>query len=377
MVRNVQKTKKSSSKSSTKNLFGGISTINTAPVAIGNSLRGSQAQTIRTPTGVRVVGRDLAFVPRGTSTITTWTLVGGIPLTPACLPSSILRNYTQMYNKFKINEIRAHYITSSPTSVPGDILFYYNKNRDSPLPNPQSTSFIPYVLSDANTVMGPIWTNHSMLIKPVGPFKTTNVGMLEDLNEQAFGELFLYSKQSSGTNSPGYVVIDYDISFNELSVNPRAGVLPDVYVQYQNCKLSMNNTAVTSGVTKYGPVTWNVSGALLDGATGSVPTNFNGCVWRVILDITNSAFGVAVSTNTLKYRQGAYSTAISLKDGFTCYAATAGNDQVILYQTLAGAVTQADNEQFLWGVTDTVNVTFMCWFSLCGYGNSILQQMTY
>jgi hypothetical protein len=88
-----------------------------------------------------------------------------MPITPCCLPSSILRNYCQMFNKFRVNKVIVHYITSSPTSQAGDVLFYYEKDRLAPMADYSSSSFLPYVLSDPHTVIGPQWTNHSAVIR--------------------------------------------------------------------------------------------------------------------------------------------------------------------------------------------------------------------
>ena len=97
-------------------------------------------------------------------------------------------------------------------------MFYYERDPSSPMADYTSSNFLPFVLSDPNTVIGPQWTNHSMLVNPTADWKTTLFGNQVDLEEQTAGSLFLFSKTSSA-NSPGYILIDYDISFKELAVN--------------------------------------------------------------------------------------------------------------------------------------------------------------
>ena len=130
-----------------------------------------------------------------------------------------------MFNKFKVNSVTFHYITSSPTSQAGDVMFYFEKDCLSPMVDYSNSSFLPYVLSDMNTIIGPQWTNHSIRLKPSPDFKTTLFGNQTDINEQAEGVIHFFSK-TNASNSPGYLLIDYDFTFKEMSVNPRAGSLP-------------------------------------------------------------------------------------------------------------------------------------------------------
>lgn len=59
--------------------FGPVSTISTAPVAIGNSMSGFKTQVLHTADGCRVIGRDYAFTPAATGNVTGWALTGGMP----------------------------------------------------------------------------------------------------------------------------------------------------------------------------------------------------------------------------------------------------------------------------------------------------------
>ncbi len=316
--------------------FGPVSTINTAPVAIGNSMRGFEAQVIHTSEGCRVIGRDYAFTPFATGTVTGWILVGGMPLTPACMPSTALRNLCQMYNKFKFNTCLFHYITSSSTTTTGDVVFQYNKNPESSVPNWTSNSFLPYVLSDSLTVIGPQWTNHTITVKPTGPWASTDYGMTAEPRQYSQGDVFLYSKTSS-TESPGYVIFDYDITFKELSVNPRAGLLPTIKAQWTPVAFGTfgNYTLNTSLVI--GTVTTSYVG----GTTITAPTLSSGEVYKFVVDSTNSTYSATTAANFFTYQATNGSTAattMTLADGYTLYFSVTSTGTVYFYANIEQAV---------------------------------------
>ncbi len=304
--------------------FGAVSAINTAPVSIGNSVRGSRPKVSQTTNGARVVGRDFAFALSATaSAVTNWELIGGMPLTPCVLPSSVLRNYCQMFQKFKVNKIVVHYITSSPTSQAGDVLFYYERDCMAPMQDYSNSSFLPFTLSDPNTMIGPQWTNHSILVNPTFDWKTTLYGNQTDLNEQAAGSIFVYSK-TNAANSPGYILIDYDISFKELSVNPRAGTLPVARGQSSFICLTNDATTTTAGAAAQWIVT---SGKTIANTTSAAPTGAQvGDIYKCRFQVTastlvNAAWSAGGTTPTTSnmLRWDISDSSLTIDDGFTCY----------------------------------------------------------
>lgn len=335
-------------------MFGAVSTINTAPVSVGNSVRGSAPRVTQTTDGARVVGRDFAFALSATTApINGWELIGGMPITPACLPSSILRNYTQMFNKFKVNRFTIHYITSSPTSQAGDVLFYYEKDRLAPMVDYSNSSFLPFVLSDPHTVIGPQWTNHSITLNPAKDWKTTLFGNQSDLNEDAEGTIFFFSK-TSAASSPGYLLIDYDLSFKELSVNPRAGTLPITRAQSSFICLTPA-ISVTSGSQAWW--VWTV-GKTITGATSLAPPGASmGDVYKVRFQVTASQLvnpawtgtPTPAANNLLQY--GTSNKAITIDDGFTCYLVYKDVSTLTIHPTLENAVTNTDYIE--WATTIT------------------------
>jgi hypothetical protein len=358
--------------------FGPVSQINTAPVSVGNSVRGSAPRVTQTTDGARVVGRDFAFALSATgSAVTGWELIGGMPVTPACLPSSILRNYCQMFNKFKVNKITVHYITSSPTSQAGDVLFYYEKDALAPMMDYSNSSFLPYVLSDPNTVIGPQWTNHSALVNPTKDWKSTLYGNETDLNEQAEGTIFFFSK-TNAANSPGYLLIDYDIQFKELSVNPRAGSLP--IARAQSTFVCLSNT----GATTLGAVAqfiWT-SGKTIANVTSTNPTGaIAGDIYKCVLQSTasqqvNAAWsGTPTPTSSNMLRYGNSDRAVTFDDGQTYYLSFFDAGTLRLHATLEGAVTGTDAIE--WQTAFTTPLINLCAEVQLVRNNTDLTQSSY
>nr|UHS71941.1 MAG: hypothetical protein 3 [Luteoviridae sp.] len=328
--------------------FGAVSSISTAPVSIGNSVRGSKPRIKQTIDGARIAGRDFAFALSGTgSAVTNWELIGGMPITPCVLPSSVLRNYCQMFQFFKVHKIVAHYITSSPTSQAGDVVFYYERDRNAPMCDYSNSNFLPYVLSDESTIIGPQWMNHSALVLPPPEWKTTLYGSQTDLNEDAAGTLFLFSK-TNAINSPGYMIIDYDISFKSMAVNPRAGLLPISRGQSSFICFYRSSGSWTAGNAF--TITDVTSGKTIANQSSVAPTGaVSGDIYKVVLQATAS---IALNTwtgsptpslsNLLRYSDD---TTISLDDGFTMFTRFDGTTWYF-YPTVDSAVADANKLEY-------------------------------
>lgn len=341
--------------------FGAVSAINTAPVSIGNSVRGSKPRITQTTDGARVVGRDFAFALSGTaSSVINWELIGAMPITPSVMPSSILRNYAQMFNKFKVNSVSFHYITSSPTNQAGDVMFYYEKDRVSPAPDYSSSSFLPFVLSDPHTVIGPQWTNHSIKLSPAKDFKTTLYGNQTDLNEDAEGTIFFFSK-TNAVNSPGYLLIDYDYTFKELSVNPRAGTLPVARgVGTMICLNPVGGIVDGNAVALQWTVGNTISGFNTNAPTGSIV----GDIYKIVCQTTASRQtnvwvpGAPAITNANLFKYGTTNRALNLDDGTTFYLSWNNAGTLGMFPTLEAAVTNTDPIEY--GVTPVGGNFFLC-----------------
>lgn len=349
--------------------MGPVTTVTTAPVAIGNSIRGASSQSQFIPNGVLVAGRDFMFTPIGSGSITTWCMVGGTPLTPAAFADSTLRNYMQMYQKYRWRKCVAHYITSSPTSANGDVMFYRAKNRDSVFLSQTSSQLLQLVISDPDTVIGPQWTNHSMQATVNSEWKSTDYGMGDALNDYADGELFLLSKTST-TDSPGYVLFDYLIEFAEMQITPRLLSLPIPRIQYSQCNIGLTAVAVTGSLQVYG----TNKGNNLSGTTSVIPTGCTqGDIYKVIIDLTNSTAGSWTNVAATSLIQVHNSTAnanssFTVVDGTTLYAVYAADSNFYFFANVIGAY--AGTGQLTFNVTATITYNLQCFLSLVGTLNS-------
>lgn len=327
----------------TRNL-GAPSQIALAPVNIGNTIRGTETRVIQSRDGCTLVGRDFMFTPIGTGSIETWTLAGGAPLTPAAFVDSTLRQYMQMYNKFRFRQITAHYLTSSPTSSDGDIMFYYSKNRESVFLNQTSNNLLPYVISDPNTVLGPQWQNHSATFNVTSDWKSTDYGIDDDLGKYAAGELFLLTR-STTTDSPGYVMFDYVIDFQEHSLIPRLLTLPQTKILWTNVALRIDGPAAVDQ-----SIWATFNGNRLDGSPTQVPPGGAfGDVYKCIIDLSNSTLGANsafYTSNFIASNTPSASSTLNWGDGVTIYAHFASNFRVTFYPSLTAALSGSKTLNF-------------------------------
>lgn len=275
-----------------------------------------------------------------------------------------------MYQRFRWKRLIAHYITSSPTTATGDVMFYHQKNRNSVFLSQTSAMLLPFVLSDEDTVIGPQWTNHSvdLHIKPV--WKSTDYGMSSVSDDYCEGELFLLSKTST-TDSPGYVIFDYEIEFAELQITPRLLALPLPRAMWSQLNLGMSAAgAVTQFSTKvdFVPINNNLSGA-----TSALPTGAAvGDIYKIILDVTNSnnvnsgAWVLLTAANVFGLSLGIVNETLPVVDGTTLYGVLNASSQFQLYANIESAVTNGNN-YLTFGSTQgaTAFITFQCWISLC------------
>jgi len=277
-----------------------------------------------------------------------------------------------MYQKCRWRRCVVHYITSSPTSSTGDVMFYHAKNRDSVFLNQTSNFLLPFVISDPDTVIGPQWTNHSAELEVQGTWKSTDYGMGSDVNDYADGEVFLLSKTTT-TDSPGYVLFDYVIEFAEMQISPRLLNLPLPRAQYNNVNLGRTTLATTATTTLLALAT---TGNGLNGAASSFPSGQKeGDVYKVIFDVTNSTAGSwtnVTTANLIAINNGtvaAGDSAVTVSDGFTCYGVVDSTTKMYLFPNAAAAY--AGSDAFLFNVTATVTFNVQVWVSLVGSLNSL------
>lgn len=357
-----------------------MSTIDTAPVSIGNSIRGSQPIIRPVSGGVRVHGRDFMFqVAAVQAASTDWTLAGGCPLIPHAFVASVLRAYGGIYAEFVVHGVTFHFITAAPTNTSGDVMFYVNKNRGSALLDTSNPNFMSVVLSDSNTCIGPLWKNHTAAYKPVFKTYTTDILNDEDLMHEGPGELFLYTK-SAALLSPGYVLVDYDVTFKTMQVNHRELTFPMNRLKYNQYGLGYRAAAV--GWTQGNQAVVQTRGLLLDGVSTSFisadPAVKLGDVFKVVFVASSATYssvtGGLGAANLFQYairtdvESNEGNIPFSVDDGFTCFGVynnAGSNGLMLLYPTVPAAMSQQFPLE--WGATVTGALfNIPSWISLIG-----------
>jgi hypothetical protein len=353
--------------------FGGVTQMDIAPVSIGNSIRSVKQELTHGPNNVRIVGRDYVTTIGGTSTgYTTFTFQCGMGLSPVSLNASGLRGFFTSYEKFRWNKAVAHYITSSPTSTSGDILMFYHSNHAGPKVNHTSTNFLAYALSTDAAVLGPQWTNHSVnLLEGPRPWLDTDLFNAEDVQHQADGELLVYTRNTTnGTaaDSPGYLLIDYDITFQSRMLNPRVQTIPSSLFKWFPTSMSY-----VAGVSTNDPFHGIFAGANIDGTTASLPPTGAaiGDIFQVVFDPTN-----AVTTNfspatgvSVKLGNANNTTVFPIVAGTTIYGvitSVTGTGDMWFYPTYDSVF----GANYLMFNFTNASVTFQCPIAMCGVGSA-------
>lgn len=338
----------------------------TAPVSYGATLAGSKTISRKTRQGHIVIGREFLGAAYDTKAITTWTMCLGAPLTPVSFVDSILRQYGAMYNYFRWRKLTVHYVTTSPTSTAGSVMLYYNKDRASTFINQTSPNLMPFVLSDPHTTIGPQWQNFSVMLETDSEWKRLDYGLTDDSTHYTAGEVFLLSKTAASTDSPGMLLMEYEIEFKDENLTPRLLLWPQPTINYIPYTF-----AIPSSTTAGNPV------SLLLATTPVMGPNTNlvqpGGIYKVIVDVTNSDFSgttPALNPNNIwKYPAGSGTYTANLVDGSTLYAVN-GPTNVQFFTTLADAYVNNSPVQWYATITASTGRLFM-WLSLLGYvGNS-------
>jgi len=227
---------------------------------------------------------------------------------------------------------------------------------------------LQYVLTDEDTVIGPQWTNHSMQANLRSCWLSTDYGMSSVVNDFAEGELFLLSKTST-TDSPGYVIIDYEVEFAEQQLSPRLLSLPISRITWSQVNLAQTSAATTQGSTALQPA---VSGTNISNGNSTLPSGYVvGDVYKIILDVTNSAAGSWTNltvANLLTWGDAFGSNPVNtISDGMTLYAVLKTTTVFVLFPNSESAFTYCGNYA-TYNVTNGSSSTYnlQCWISYIG-----------
>jgi len=179
------------------------------------------------------------------------------------------------------------------------------------------------------------------------------------------GDVFLLSKTST-TDSPGYVLLDYEVEFDQQQIQPRLLSLPITRGQWWQTNIGQTSSAVTTG-TNVAPF---VLGNNISGSTAALPSGAtNGDVYKVIIDLTNSNSGSWVNMPlTIRSGEAGGYAAVTIQDGTTLYAVFNGS----LFEMYANpTAAAAGGTGIYYNVSATVTYNWQVWLSYIGSIGSI------
>lgn len=350
-------------------VFGPVATIDTAPVAIGNSVSGSEPVVTHMKDGVRIRGRDFFLnIDAVQSGLSGWYLVGGAPLVPHALTSSLLKSYAGIYANYVVHGMAFHFITAVGTGTQGDVAMMINKSVADPIIDSSSNNFLSVLLSDKNTVFGPLWKNHTAVFHP--PPRVYNTDMLndEDLDHRGPGELLIFTR-SSVEQTPGYVLMDYDITFRTMQVNIRALTFPITKMKYHQTGIGTSSTPVTIGDVAL----MKIDGFTLDGSAATPPVGIQlGDIYKVVFNLGIKTLNNVTLANLFGSQLISGNTSVvidpmTITYGTTIYASTyqlTGSPVFTFYPTFEAA--KAQSKPLVHNVTDTISAFIPAHFSFVG-----------
>jgi hypothetical protein len=343
--------------------FGPVSTIDTAPVAIGNTVGGSEPIVTHVNNGVRIRGRDFFInLDAIQAELSGWYMVGGAPLVPHALTSSLLKSYAGIYAHFVVHGLAFHFITAVGTGTQGDIALMINKSAANPAIDSSSSNFLSVLLSDKNTVFGPLWKNHTAVYYPPPEVYPTDILNDEDLTHRGPGELLVYTR-SAVEQIPGYMLMDYDITFKTMQVNVRALTFPITKMKYTQSAFFLSGAVVTAATD----AAFNWGGFTNDGVAGVAPPGVNtGDIYKVIFNPAIKTLNNVTLANLLGISILGTSTldSFNITFGTTIYCVAFNTGSFLTYPTFEAATAQA--KPFKHNVAATISVSIPAYFSFVG-----------
>lgn len=364
--------------------FKGVSSVSAAPVSIGNTVRSVQP-SITTAAGVtRVVGRDFIMPVQGIGAgFSNWAFSGGMPLTPAGLVASAIRGFFQSYQHYRFVKVDVHYISSSPTSLAGDVLMLWHANRGGPKVNHNSANFLSYALSTKNALLGPQWSNHTVSIVTDSVWRGTDILDSEDLTHQSDGELLVYTRATTNgslADSPGYLVMDYVVDFKSLLTNPRILTLPSNLFKWTN--VGLRGVAGGGSFSPAAGEVFRFTALSADNYVNSVLPLTGGTVgyiYQIVIDIDTNLYNPnGLNLNTIVSARmdalGATGTlaAYPLTTGTTLYLVQTVSTTFDVYPTYESAM--AANPLVWSSALANINLGINSVLSLCGSTTAALSQ---
>jgi len=239
---------------------------------------------------------------------------------------------------------------------------------------PEAGTFLSRAMSQGNATFGPLWTPTYIDIDCDSTFKNVDPATTPDPDDCVHEELQVYT-QVSTTQQVGYLIAEYDVSFEEPVYQPHSSVLPISTGPGVRVTLADQNLyAVGDDIVLTDPS--NVLGFNF--------TLFTGQIYRMVFDLQGStaptgatfvswinasvAFKSAVATST------AITTPFPLIGGTVLYGVVASNS-LELYTSLEAAIGGNGSGQLFAKTATTVSGSYNFDVALVRYGVTTLPQI--
>lgn len=225
-------------------------------------------------------------------------------------------------------------------------------------------------MSSDCTVIGPQWTNHSARMRVNDQWYSTDYIQNDELTDQCPGDLFLFSKTST-TDSPGYVLLDYDIEFKNLQLNIKNSIYPIARIPWHQTCLGSASAARTANTSR---LVWGAVGNDYAGTAALLPTGFTiGDIYKIFIDMGNSSYTNATGANLISYNDSlGNAVPVTLQDGYTFYGIADTSTTMDFSPTFAGAMARSFYAYY--GVTATVAPLMQVWMTLVGNNTGTVAQ---
>lgn len=313
-----------------KNQNNRVGSITTAPVSIGTTVRGQSQSISHGKNACIISGRDYVTAVQETNQ-TNWFLGAVVPISPLYFANMALGTLAKSYRYYRFSRLVAHFVTRQPTSATGEIILVHHPNVSKEFYNSTTTAFLPRVMSAKNSVMGPVWLNHSLPLAIDSSFRETDGISNLDIDDNILGEFLVYV-QSAITDVVGYVLIDYTLELKELYINEQAPSMPLTYCSERIVASDSVSPPVINTLASF-----NVPPTITSAAYS------NGTILKIILDITGTVFPVGVTAaNALYVLNRTTQNGLTLVDGTTLYAVVSGGPALAIFPTIEAAATQSD-----------------------------------
>jgi len=313
--------------------------VSSAPVSIGTTMAASKPTTVPIKDGVRASGREfLVSVQQANST--NFQIGALAPLHPAYYPASVMGSLARTYQEYRFTKVAIHFVTKQPTSTNGEVLIDYSPNVLEPLENGASSQFLARAMTRGKAILGPIWTNHSIVVDTDTTWRKVDAFNSTVFNDNVLGEVQVYTLTSTADTS-GYLLIDYELEFRHTMFSPHSSILPISFGA--GAAYTLNNSVAT------------VVGNAFLATAGNITSSSNGSIWRFICDIDQSTASVGNYTNqfqtTIEWNSSNASTVNSvsnttaLVDGTALYLLVIGST-VAVYASYEAALIGDSSGQF-------------------------------